>query len=345
MAEGRTTDHAAPVDLVIPVYRDLAATRRCVASVLQHTGPDEARVILVDDASPEPELAAWVDEQADGERLVSLRNEENLGFAGAVNRAIGYGGGADVVLLNSDCEVPPGWLARLRRCAAREESVATVTPFSNNATICSYPHFCEASALPAGMSLDSLDALFAEGNAGGYCELPTSVGFCVWLARAALEELGALDATAFARGYGEENEFSRRAAAAGWRNLLCADLFVYHAGARSFGEERHELMRRGSSRLAERFPDYAGIVGRFIAEDPLRPYRDRVDALRAERPDQVPAILEEQREARDRLQAKAIEALDRAILGEQLGREIDGLREAVADLEARCAAYDARCRV
>jgi len=343
MEEGGSKQGQAPVDVIIPVFRDLAATRRCVASVLEHTAPEEARLIVVDDASPEPELSAWVRTQAEEGRLLLLRNEQNLGFAGAVNRAIALGGVADVVLLNSDTEVPPAWLSRLRRCAASGGKVATVTPFSNNATICSYPQFCEASPLPEGLTVHGLDALFARANAGARCEIPTSVGFCVWIARDALEALGALDATAFARGYGEENEFSRRAADAGWCNLLCADLFVYHAGARSFGNERHELMRQGSERLAEHFPDYAEIVGRFIAEDPLRPFRDAVDALRLEQPGQAAVVLAEHRQARDRLQRKAVEALDRDMMIGRLGAEIDSLRDALGAHEAQLAAYQARC--
>ncbi len=48
-------------------------------------------------------------------------------------------GSRDVVLLNSDTEVPTGWLSRLTAQAYAHPRIATVSPFSNNATICSYP--------------------------------------------------------------------------------------------------------------------------------------------------------------------------------------------------------------
>ena len=53
--------------------------------------------------------------------------------------------------------------------------------------------------------------------------------------RAAAESLGFFDEAAFGRGYGEENDFCRRAALAGWRNVLCEDAFVVHRGGQSFG--------------------------------------------------------------------------------------------------------------
>ena len=43
------------------------------------------------------------------------------------------------VILNADTEVNAGWVDRLAAHAAREAHVGTITPFSNNATICSYP--------------------------------------------------------------------------------------------------------------------------------------------------------------------------------------------------------------
>jgi GT2 family glycosyltransferase len=79
-----------------------------------------------------------------------------------------------------------------------------------------------------------LDAVFAQINAGKSIDLPTAVGFCMYIRRACLDAVGLFDAERFGRGYGEENDFSRRATRAGWRNVLCADVFVFHAGGVSF---------------------------------------------------------------------------------------------------------------
>lgn len=333
----------APVAIVIPVYRDLAATRRCLASVLAHSSEDQARIILIDDASPEPELAAWCDEQAATDRVELLRNDSNLGFVASVNRGMRHAAELDVVLLNSDTEVPPGWLQRLQRCAAGNGRVATVTPFSNNATICSYPLFCQSSGLPEGMTLEQLDALFARANPEQSCELPTAVGFCVYIPREALDALGLFDEEAFGRGYGEENDFSRRAAAAGWRNLLCADLFVYHQGGASFGDDSQELMAAGNTQLLARFPDYADTIAGFVAEDPLREFRLRVDELRQALPGQAAMLVSEWRRERERLQALTLQGHQLELLCRSLGVEIEHLRQSVEQLQQRCRDYEQRC--
>jgi len=54
----------------------------------------------------------------------------------------------DVVLLNSDTVVTSGWLEKLRRCADSDPRIGTITPFSNNAEICSFPKFCHNNTLP-----------------------------------------------------------------------------------------------------------------------------------------------------------------------------------------------------
>ncbi len=83
-----------------------------------------------------------------------------------------------------------GWVDRLAAHAAREARIGTITPFSNNATICSYPRFCEVNALPMGETTGSLDGHFASANAGKSIEIPVGVGFCLYIRRECLDEIG-----------------------------------------------------------------------------------------------------------------------------------------------------------
>ena len=129
----------APPTSSIPVYRGLAATRACLDSVLR-TVPAGTRVIVVDDASPEPALvaaAAAAGRSAAASACSGTRS--NRGFPAAANEGMRAAGRRDVVLLNSDTLVPPGWLERLREAAYSAPDIGTVTPLSNDATILSYP--------------------------------------------------------------------------------------------------------------------------------------------------------------------------------------------------------------
>jgi len=275
------TPPAAPVDVIVPVYRGLQDTRRCVESVLRAACQTPWRLILINDASPEPELAGWLRQTAAAEpRITLLENGENLGFVGTVNRGMALAPANDVLLLNSDTEVADGWLDRLRAAAYSDRKIATVTPFSNNATICSYPRFGQDNELPEGWDTARLDALFARVNAGQAVDVPTGVGFCMYIRRAALETLGLFDAEHFGKGYGEENDFCVRAQMAGWRNLHALDTFVRHLGGVSFGEAKKPRELAAQEMLRRLHPQYESNVLRFVQADPARLARHAVDAAR-----------------------------------------------------------------
>ena len=132
------------VDVVVPVYRGLEETRRCLESALATIDPDWARLVVINDASPEPAISDYLRQLATAHpQLVLLENERNLGFVASVNRGMQFDTDRDIVLLNSDVEVANDWLQRLREAACHNGKVASLTPFANNATLCSFPDICQ----------------------------------------------------------------------------------------------------------------------------------------------------------------------------------------------------------
>ena len=265
------------VDIVIPVFKGLAATKRCLNAVLADPDRLPGRIIVIDDQSPEPALSAWLDKLAGQNCIELLRNERNLGFVASVNRGMRAAGTNDVVLLNSDTEVPEGWLPRLAAQAYRDKRIASVSPFSNNATICGYPRN-QSSTLPFGRTLHEIDATCRSVNAGRAVALPTTVGFCMFIRRAALDAVGLFDEAAFGRGYGEENDFCLRASARGWQHTLACDVFVYHEGAVSFAAESNARSAAAMDTLTARYPSYLSDVARHVRVDGAGPYRIAVTA-------------------------------------------------------------------
>ncbi len=264
------------VDIVIPVYNAARLLGACLKALDACTSADAARVLIIDDASPDPAIAPLLREWAAGSPLPArvLTNPQNLGFVGTVNRAFGETRG-DVLLLNADTEVTPGWLARLRAAMDSAPDVATVTPFSNNAEICSWPQFCRNNPPPADK--DALATAFASAGTPSYPALPTAVGFCMLIRRAVLDLLGDFDHATFGRGYGEENDFCMRASAHGWRHVLADDAYVVHAGGGSFAPLGLAPGGENMQRLLARYPGYGRLVTEFIAADPLAAARSRVD--------------------------------------------------------------------
>ena len=290
------------IDVIIPVYRGFEQTRRCIEAALGSRGREPYHVVVIDDASPETDIAALLDSMARDGRIELLRNERNLGFVRTANRGMALHADRDIVLLNSDTEVANDWLDRIHAAAMRADDIATVTPFSNNATICSYPFEGWTGGLPGTLGLAELDRLFAATNAGVAIDIPTAVGFCMYIRRACLAQIGSFDAERFGRGYGEENDFCMRARKAGWRHVLAGDVFVFHEGGVSFSEERHALVRENAHALIEVHPEYNRVVHDFIIADPARPLRDAIDSARARHGEaEAAAMLKERSDERARL--------------------------------------------
>ena len=275
----KSSRRALNVNVVIPVHGGGAVTLECIQSVLASL-PRGSRVVVVDDASPEPELSRELDRLA-GRRLIRLiRHPANLGFPAAANAGLRACAGRDAVLLNSDTLVPDGWLERLRASAYSASDIGSVTPLSNDATILSYPHLTGGNPIPLMAETAKLDHIAAAANGGLVVDIPTAVGFCMYIRRDCLDEVGALREDLFAQGYGEENDFCVRARELGWRHLAAPGVFVGHRSGQSFGDARTHLLHRNAEVLDRLHPGYGRLIADHSLADPLAEARRRMDLAR-----------------------------------------------------------------
>jgi len=250
------------VDIIIPIYGAAGELRECIASVAAHTDLETHRVILVIDGPQElPDLPNWT----------TLQNDERLGFAASVNRGMREST-RDVVLLNSDTIVTPRWIEKLIDAAYSHADIGTVTPLSNNATLCSVPRAFEENLIP---DIASFAERVERVSTRSYPRIPTGVGFCLYIRRALIEDIGFFDASRFADGYGEENDFCLRALDRGWLHIADDATFIYHAGHRSFGDTRAERQRRARAKLPRR---YMKMIAEFMRKDPLAEVRARIQS-------------------------------------------------------------------
>ena len=262
---------SAAISVIVPVYNAPGELDQCLAC-LQETVPSDIRVIVIDDASPDPSIQTVLErwKRQSPSCWEYHRNKVNLGFVGTANLGMKLAKD-DVVLLNSDTEVTPGWLQGLQRCLESDPGIATATPWTNNGEIASLPLFCESNPVPPYPA--SVAEAIAMAGDPVYPSLPTAVGFCMAVSRRAIDRIGRFDAELFGKGYGEENEFSMRAIQAGFRNVLCDDVYVVHLGGRSFGPIGLTPDESSMRRLLSRHPGYLEQVQEFIAADPLKPRR------------------------------------------------------------------------
>lgn len=277
------------VSVIVPVYNAAEETERCLKSLVEQTS-QASRIIIIDDASPDPRIKEVLSRFADIKGIDVVRNETNLGYVRTCNHGIELAGSDDVVLLNSDTEVSQRWLQNLRLAAYSRPNVATVTPLSDNAGVFSVPEINVTNSAPAGFSHGDMARLVLQSSRAMFPSVPTGNGFCLYIRRDAIERIGSLDAEAFPRGYGEENDFCLRALRAGLINIVDDRTYVHHVRSASFLGDKSEHYENGQRQLALRYPEYSVLKSSYADDAELIAMRWRVRSAvhTAQKPDASP---------------------------------------------------------
>jgi GT2 family glycosyltransferase len=250
--------------VVLAVHNSFGDVVRCLESFAAHT-PTDTVLLVVDDCGIDQRAIGLLQDAgpAMGHEVVLLRHAENLGYVRTCNDAFAAAAGRDVVLLNSDVVVGPGWLERLTAAARSSDVVATASTLTNHGTILTVPDRNRPTrSLPGDMTPAEAATRVAAGSLQLRPEIPTAVGHCTYIRRAALDLVGDFDET-FSPGYGEEVDFSQRAVMHGFRHICADDVFTFHRGSGSFTPEvakttqaQHEAIVR------KRYPWYEAWVAR-----------------------------------------------------------------------------------
>jgi O-antigen biosynthesis protein len=265
------------ITIIVPVHDAPKALKRCLDSIERNTSAD-AQLLIVDDASTLDETRRVLHEFSQRREVAVLRNSENVGFTRTVNRGISACD-TDVILLNSDTEVPPRWLERLQLAAYSGERVGSATAISDDAGAFSVPVPGERNEIPPHLTTDSAGRAVAHHSQWTLPQAPTANGFCAYIRRDMLDDVGLFDEEAFPRGYGEENDLSMRARARGWHHVIADSVFVRHTKGTSFGQERESLIAAGRAIIDARYPDYTTDVRAFMQGTPIEAVRERVSNL------------------------------------------------------------------
>ena len=242
------------VDIIIPIYNAYDDLCKCLQSVYRYTDLEENRLILINDNSSDIRIQPYLNNQAN-KNIIVIHNKENRGFSNNINLGIDQSKERDVILLNSDTIVTKNWVEKIVECAYSDRAIGTVTPLSNNATLCSVPNFCEENSLPEGMNVDQVAAIVEECSLKKYPRITVAHGFCMLIKREVIDLIGNFDAKTFGRGYGEENDFCSRAEQMGYIHVMCDDTYIYHSGTKSFiSEEKAAYIKEHDRILNERYP-------------------------------------------------------------------------------------------
>ena len=253
------------VSILVPIYNAYEDTKKCIESVLEHTNiPYE--LILIDDCSPDERIGELIDEMEQYEPIKIIRNYTNHGFVKSVNIGMKFAKG-DVVLLNSDTIVTPKWLQKMLVAAYSNERIGTVTPLSNAAGAFSVPEIGKINEIPEFYTINTMAALVEKVSDQVNLEVPTGDGFCMFIKRDTINDVGLFDEENFGKGYGEENDFSMRAIENSWKNVLDDSTYIYHKKSASFSSSKTELIKKNRAILDQKHPSYTKMVREFVKDE------------------------------------------------------------------------------
>ncbi len=227
------------------------------------------RIIVINDVSPEIALTEILKSHSVQGLIHLIERPFNVGFVGTINTGLSVESDNDVILLNADTCVVGNWLDRLRNAANSASDIATVTPITNNGELVSYPFSMQSDEMPSDEQIMLLDDLFFKLGSEIPHVIPTGVGFCLYIKREVLKQLGGLNEHLIYRGYGEETEFCLRVASAGWKNVAASNVYVGHKGSVSFGQEKARLAKRNNAQIHARFPNHNAEYDSFLSQNPL----------------------------------------------------------------------------
>lgn len=286
-AEDGSRLDGANVDVVVCVHNALEDVRLCLASVLANVRKGDS-ILVVDDASAS-DTAAYLDAlAAEHANLRVIRNAGPArGYCVSANVGMRACTAEFVLLLNSDAILPMGGIDRMVAVMERNPSCGIVGPLSNAASTQSIPHIAGTTSqtaineIPAGLTLEQMDAACQAWDTGLHPSVPLVHGFCQLIRCSLILRSGGFDEESFPEGYGEENDFCFRAADLGFDMKIATNVYVFHRKSASYSDDarRSQLMRSGSEKLRLKHGDDR--VSRAIKTMQGHPMLERMRSLAA----------------------------------------------------------------
>jgi GT2 family glycosyltransferase len=281
----RTYGVTERIDVIVPVYNGVnTIVEACIDSVIAASSHNNYHIIVIDDASTDKLIVNYLKAKELSGEIELLRNEINLGFTRTVNRGMMLNKDRDVILLNSDTAVYGPWAERMRSGAYSNDIIATANPLSNG-WMSNYPDFGKYHGDGyLEITDDILNEICLTVNFGKTVRVPATIGFCMFIKRRCLEDVGLFDHHNFPTGYGEETDFCYRATALGWTHAVVGDVFVRHWENQSFTSAmKQKLLDDAAKKFQVLHPNHGRIMETFARMDPLRTLRINLDLARLKR--------------------------------------------------------------
>jgi GT2 family glycosyltransferase len=224
--------------------------------------PTGSEVILVDDASTEPVIESFRDPSRAGQ-VYRLRNEKNLGYAGAVNRGIAIATGDVIIQLNSDLILHEECISRMLDLIGSIPNIGIVS------SKLIYPTTGRTQSV--GM------AFGAHTKRHVYRHLPADHPLCtktrraqivtgatVAATRSVMQAIGPLDEDLY--NHNTDLDHCMRANQLHLRNFMCAESVAYHWHSQS-GAARYARVAEAEAAFWSKWGQkYEVDLGKYLGE-------------------------------------------------------------------------------
>lgn len=213
--------------IIIPVHNQVDYLKKCIVSVVKKT--EKPIIILVDDGSDE-DTANFIKHSG----YDYIRHDKAQGFSIACNAGIKYA--VDkyefkaLCLLNSDTEiVTNNWFNKV--VDRMTEGIGVAGVISNHAGY---------QSVKFRMGEDVEKVIDAQN---GFEYVTLVHGFCFFLSIDVIRRVGLLDYQTFPH-YGSEDDYCIKAHDAGFKNIVCYDVYVLHHAEKSYGAQRANIVQK-----------------------------------------------------------------------------------------------------
>lgn len=239
-----------PVDICIVTYNRIELLRSCISSIMQHTDHPNYRIRVYSNACTDGTRSYLEELEKNYSNILAIYSETNDVFVKPNNKLMGSSN-HDVVLLNNDTEVTPGWLMGLQTIAHREKDIGIVGPMLTYADGTVQELGSEVFPDGTGMNyfnnyrLNDIDVRQPHA-------VPYVSGCAMFIKRSTLEKLGLFDAS-FDPCYFEDSDLCYRAWEGKLKVVVVPEITVTHHGGSTAGVDTEQGYKSFQIKNAQSF--------------------------------------------------------------------------------------------
>jgi len=251
------------VSVVVALYNQLDYTIQMLESLNAFTKlPYE--LIAVDNGSTDGTQQYFQEEMMKHPEYVYVRNEKNLGCAGALRLGCQMARGEYIAIINNDIVLSKQWAEGLIDCINSDKDIGLVGARTN---YISGPQMVTEVGLGYSNMFEYQDFAddFRVSFKGAYIPYWQIRPFCGMIKKSVYDSIPGWDPQYFPANC-EDDDLCMQLVTNGYRNLICGDVFVHHHGSKSMGDVASE---EGKKRYNAQVKDMGALFAKkWIKEKP-----------------------------------------------------------------------------